>query len=204
MVGAVPASGGVLDSIARTWAAPRRAMASRTEAGLTEGRALADLMLACGLCFVASLPGARRDAVVLAGETAEPVAAVVAAHAFAWIAVAPLAAYGIAALVHLVARLFGAGGGFLPARTALFAAMLAGTPIALVLAILDVLVTSMPGLWPLVALVAYAGVAFWLWLFSAMVAEAEGFRGTGRVALVTLSIVAGLAGLVAVMRGAGG
>ncbi|MFT3972602.1 MAG: YIP1 family protein [Amaricoccus sp.] len=168
--------GGIVDAIARTWAGPRRAMAGRMAAGLSESRALADLMLACGLLFVASLPDARRAAAGLAGETGDPFAAAVAAHLFAWVALAPLAAYGVAALAHLVARLFGARGGFLPARSALFAALLAGTPVALGLALLGVLGDAVPALLPVVRLVGYAGVAAWLWLAGASLLEAEGFR----------------------------
>lgn len=192
---------GIVDGIVRTWAAPRRAMAERMAAGLTESWALADLMLACGLLFVASLPGARREAAALAGATGEPMVAAVAAHAFAWIAVAPLAAYGIAALIHLVARVFGAPAGFLPARTALFAAMLAGTPIALGMALLNVLVDAVPGLLPVVGLLGYASLAGWIWLFSASLAEAEGFRATSRVIAVMLAVVVGVSAAVALVTG---
>lgn len=195
---------GILDGIVRTWAAPRRAMAERMAAGLSESRALADLLLACGLLFVASLPGARRGAETLEGATSEPMAAAVAAHAFAWIAVAPLAAYGVAALVHLVARAFGAPAGFVRARTALFASMLAGTPVALGMALLGVLVDAVPGLLPVVGLLGYAGLAAWLWLFAASLAEAEGFRATSRVMAVALAVVVGVAGLAALLTGAAG
>lgn len=196
---------GVVDAIARTWAAPRRAMAERMAAGLSESRALGELAIACGLLFVASLPGARREAAALAGATGEPMVAAVAAHLFAWVAVAPLAAYGVAAVVHLVARLFGARrAGFLPARAALFAAMLAGTPMALGLALLGVAAEAAPALLPLTTLLGYAGVAAWLWLFSASLAEAEGFRSTGRVAAVTLAMAAAVAGLAAMLAGGGG
>lgn len=198
------AQGGVVDTIARTWAGPRRAMAARVAAGLSESRALADLAVACGLFFVASLPGAVRGAATLAGETSEPLAAAIAAHLFAWIAVAPLAAYGLAAVVHLAARAFGArAASFLPARTALFAAMLAGAPVALGLALLGVAAEAVPALLPVTGLLGYAGVAAWLWLFSASLAEAEGFRATGRVVAVTFAVVAATAGLAALLGGGG-
>ena len=179
-------------------------MAVRIAAGLTESRALADLAVACGLFFVASLPGARREAAALAGETSDPLAAVIAAHLFAWVAVAPLAAYGLAAVAHLAARPFGArAAGFLPARTALFAATLAGAPLALGLALLGVAAEAVPALLPVVGLLGYASVAAWLWVFSASLAEAEGFRATGRVAAVTFAVVAATVGLAALL-GSGG
>lgn len=178
-------------------------MAARLAAGLSESRALADLMLACALFFVASLPGARREAAALAGQTGDPLAAAVAAHAFGWIAIAPLAAYAAAAVVHLVARAFGSDRGFLPARTALFAALLAGTPLALALSLAGVAAEASPGLLPLVTLLGYAGAAAWLWMFSASLAEAEGFPATGRVVAVALALTAGIAGLARLATGGG-
>lgn len=196
----VARGGGVLDAIGRAWRDPRGAMAARRAAGLSEARALADLMLACALLFVASLPGARREAALIAGQTADPFVAAVAAHAFGWVAVAPLLAYGLAAAVHLLARPFGARGGFLPARTALFAAMLAGTPLALGLSLVGAVVA--PARLPLVGLLGYAGAVGWLWMFSGLLAEAEGFASRRRVAAVTLAVLAG-AGLAAMVAGAG-
>lgn len=195
------ARGGVVDGIARAWRDPRGAMAARMAAGLSESRALADLMLACALLFVASLPDARREAALIAGQTDDPFVAAVAAHAFGWIAVAPLLAYGLAAVVHLLARPFGARGGFLPARTALFAAMLAGTPLALALALVGAV--AAPRQLPLVGLLGYAGAAGWLWMFSGLLAEAEGFPSRRRVAAVTLAVLAGAGIAALVATGAG-
>ena len=53
VVDAAVKGGGVVDAIARTWRDPRGVMAARVAAGLTESRALADLMVACALFFVA-------------------------------------------------------------------------------------------------------------------------------------------------------
>ena len=118
-------------------------------------------------------------------------------------ALAPLLAYGLAALVHLAARAFGARGGFLAARAALFWSALAGgaggarrwrwsgsRPRRL-----DRAAVAWLG-W-----LGYAGLAFWLWLFAASLAEAEGFAATGRVAAVVAAAFAGIGGLLALAAG---
>jgi hypothetical protein len=125
---------GLVDAIWHGWRDPRGAMARQVAAGLSEPRALVHLMLACGLYFVASLPNAVREARALA----VPDEGAIAAHLFAWIAVAPLLAYALAALVHLAALAFGARGGFLAARAALFWSALLAAPVALALAVIGV------------------------------------------------------------------
>jgi hypothetical protein len=135
-------------------------------------------MLACGLFFVASLPGAVRQAL----DISEPVEGVVAARLFAWLAVAPLAAYGLAAALHLVARPFGGRAGFRGARTALFWWALLLAPLTLAVAVLGAAVEVLaPRLLPLASWLGYAVLAFALWLLASTLAEAEGFASTGRV-----------------------
>jgi Yip1 domain len=191
---------GLVDAIARGWRDPRAAMAREVGRGLTEARALMHLMLACALLFVASLPNALREARAL--EIGDPVEGAIAAHLFGYLALAPLLAYALAALVHLAARAFGGRGGFLGARSALFWSMLLVAPVAIGLALLGVAGEvaagrQLPWLRPL----GYAALAFWLWLFAASLAEAEGFAATGRVAAVVVAGIAGLAGVLGVLAG---
>lgn len=195
-------SEGLVDAIWRGWRHPRAAMARQVAAGLSEPRALFQLMLACGLFFVASLPNAIREARGL--EIDDPVQGAIAAHLFGWLAVAPLLAYGLAAIVHLVARAFGGSGGFIAARAVLFWSALLVAPVALGLALLGAgIEATAPAALPLAALLGYAGLAFWLWLFAASLAEAEGFVATTRVAAVVAATLAALAGLVGLLaRGA--
>jgi hypothetical protein len=156
-------------------------MAREIALGPSEGRALVHLMLACGLYFVASLPGAVRQAL----DIAEPVEGLVAARLFAWLAVAPLAAYGLAAALHLVARSFGGAAGFRGARAAVFWWALLVAPLTLALALLGAgLEVAAPGLLPLTPWLGYAVLAFALWLLASALAEAEGFASTGRVVAV--------------------
>lgn len=193
---------GLIDAIWRGWRDPRGAMAEELARGPNEVRALLHLMLACALLFVASLPGAAREARALAIE--DPLAGAIAAHLFGYLAVAPLLFYGLAALVHLAARAFGARGGFARARAALFFSLLLAAPLALVLAAVGVAAELRPALLPWAAWLGYAGLAFWLWLFAACLAEAEGFAATGRVAAAVAASFAGVAGLLALVSGRGG
>jgi hypothetical protein len=186
-------SEGVVAAIARAYRDPRGAMARRLSGGPDEGRALFDLFLACGLGFVASLPAALRAAQRLDIPDAQTGA--IAAHLFGYLFVAPLLAYGLAALVHLAARAAGGRGGFAEARAAVFWSLLLAAPLALALALAGVAVEAAddPRLLRLLDVLGYAGAAFWLWLFAASLAEAEGFAATGRVAAVLAALALGAA-----------
>lgn len=189
---------GLVAAIRHAWRDPRGAMARQIAGGLSERRALVHLFLACGLGFLASLPAAIRSARAIATE--DPVAAAIAAHLFGYFFVAPLLFYGLAALVHLAARGFGARGGFLAARAALFWSALLGAPVAMALAVLGVLAeATAPRLLPLIAFLGYAGFGFWVWLLAASLAEAERFAATGRVAAVVGAAFAGIALSVTVL-----
>lgn len=194
-------SRGVVAAMARAYRDPRGAMAEQVARGLSEPRALVHLFLACFLGLVASLPQALRQARTI--DAPDPVTAAVTAHLFGYVFVAPLLAYGLAALVHLAARAFGARGGFLPARAATFWALLLAGPIALAIALAGA-GAEMAGLprSPWLPLLGHAGLAGWLWLFAATLAEAEGLRA-GRVAAVVALVAAGLALALGAMARAG-
>jgi hypothetical protein len=192
---------GLVDAMARAYGDPRGAMSAQLAQGPNEPRALFHLMLAAGLFFVASLPNAIREARSLAVDDA--LSGVIAAHLFGYLFVAPLIAYGMAALVHLLARSFGGTGGFLSARAAVFWAALLGAPIALALALIGVGAEVATGRERLLSLdvLGYASLGFWLWLFAASLAEAEGFSATRRVALAVGLAFGALAALLAVLSG---
>lgn len=194
-----PARVGLVTTMARAYRRPRAVMAELV-AEATEGRALAWLFLACALGFVASVPEALRRARGLGIE--DPVAGAVAAHLFAYLFVAPLVAYGLAALAHLVARAFGAGPGFLKARVALFWSLLLAAPLGLAL-VAGRVVAERLGIPTLLAPVAWAALGLWLWLFAAGFAEAEGFGATWRVGVTTALVFAMVAVSLAMLaRGA--
>lgn len=192
--------GGLVDAVAGAYRDPRGAMARQMAGGPREPRALFHLMLAAGLLFVASLPNAIREAGGL--EIEDALSAAIAAHLFGYVFLLPLIAYAGAGLVHLVALGFGARGGFAGARAAVFWAMLLGGPIALGLALLGAGAEAATGRGqlPWVELLGYAGLGFWLWLFAASLAEAEGFT-TRRVVLAVGLGFAGVAAVLAVLSG---
>lgn len=191
---------GLVDAIWRAWRDPRRAMADEIARGLSEPRALAQLVAACVLLFVASVPNAIREARALTVD--DPVGATVTAHLFGWVAVAPLIAYGLAALVHLAARAFGARGSFLAARAALFWSALAGAPVALGVALVGVAAEAAgQGGAAWLGGLRLVALGFWTWLFAASLAEAEGFTATVRVAAVVVATFAGIGGLLALAAG---
>jgi hypothetical protein len=146
---------------------------------------------------------AVRTSTVLSVE--EPVSAAVSAHLFAWGAVAPLAGYGLAALVHLAARAFGGRGGFLGARAALFWSGLAVSPAVLAIGVAGAFAASLTGrVVPQVAWLAYPALALWVWIFAASLAETEGFASTWRVAavvVVALAIVVAMVEFAAARNG---
>ncbi len=185
--------------IARSWRHPRQVMAELMETGPNEARSLFHLFLACVLLLVASLPNAMRIATRIDAD--DPLTGAVSAHLFGWLFVAPLLFYCLAALMHLVARMFRGRAGFAGARAALFWSALAGAPLALATALAGVVEQAATGLvrGPLSGFLGYAALAFWVWLLASAIAEAEAFRTTSRVlaamVLVFVAMAGGLAGL---------
>jgi hypothetical protein len=95
--------------------------------GKREDRALVFLIGACLMIFVAQWPRIAREA-HLAPEGAAPLDARLSITFFTMLMIWPLMAYGLAALSHLVARLFRGRGSWYSARLALFWSLLATTP----------------------------------------------------------------------------
>jgi hypothetical protein len=113
--------------IVATWRRPRAVMRRLLSQGRREDRALAFLIGACLLIFVAQWPRISREA-YLSGDAGPPLEAQLAITFFAMLMIWPLLAYALAALSHLVARLLGGRGSHYAARLALFWALLASTP----------------------------------------------------------------------------
>lgn len=172
---------GFAGSVWRAYRHPRDAMAAATAheqvefAERREAPGLVELMAACAMGFVASLPAARVTAAGLDVPDAWP--GVVSAHLFGYMFLLPLIIHGLAALAHLAARPFGARGGFAGARRAVFRAAVLAGPLALALAglRLGAAALGLAGLGPWIDGLGVALFAWWLWLFAASFAEAEGF-----------------------------
>jgi hypothetical protein len=173
-------AGRLAGAVAHAWRDPRGAMARQVSAGLSESRALAHLLLACALLWLASVPQAMRAAGAI--DVDDPLSAALAAHLFGYLVVAPLMFYGLAVPVHLAARALGGRGGFLGARSALFWSLLVGAPLALLLALLAVAAPGVPWVAGAAPWFAGAALAFWFWLLASAVAEVEGIRRAGSLA----------------------
>lgn len=116
----------LVGDIARTYRAPREAVARRLQGAPREERALAVLLGACGLMFLAQWPRLVRDAGAGQGPGLE---AMLAGALMGWMFLAPLAFYIVAALVHLLMRVSGAGGSAYGARVATFWSLIAAAPL---------------------------------------------------------------------------
>lgn len=159
----------VTREILATWRGPRAALRRQLQAGQREDRALAYLMLACFLIFVAQWPRLVREAHF---DTSVPLEARLGAALFGWMALAPLFFYGIAAFSHLFARMLGGQGSYFGARMALFWALLAISPAWLIYGLMAGFVASGAVLNIVASVLTVAFFA--IWMLSLAEAEALG------------------------------
>jgi hypothetical protein len=117
----------VTTDIVATWRRPGAVMRRLLSMGRREDRALAILIAACLIIFVAQWPRLSREA-YLAAEGGPPLEAVMAITFFSMLMIWPLLAYALAGLTHLVARGLGGRGTWYSARLALFWSLLATSP----------------------------------------------------------------------------
>ena len=94
--------------------------------GHREDRAIAILMAACVLIFIAQWPRLAREAHF---DEAQTFQALMAGALMGWVFIAPLMMYALAALTHLILRPFGGQGTWFRSRLALFWALLAASPL---------------------------------------------------------------------------
>lgn len=124
----------VTNDIVRTWRRPRAVIRDLLAQGRREDRAIVFLMVSCFLIFVAQWPRLRR---VAEGFEPSPFPAdmnfegMMTYTFFGAVIILPLFMYGLAALSHLVAKLFGGKGSWYSARLALFWTLLAMSPLFL-------------------------------------------------------------------------
>lgn len=143
--------------IAATYRRPGTVVRRLAEAGPREDRALAILMGACVILFVAQWPRLSREA-HLSGQD---INGLMAGALAGWILFAPLGFYLLAWLIHLLARLFRGQGPSFNARIAVFWGLLAATPLAL----LNGLVAGFVGPGPALTLVGVLWVVVLLWFW---------------------------------------
>lgn len=167
----------VTADIARSYLRPGAVIRRRLADGPREDRALAILMAASVLSFVAGLPAHRRAAFLGEGPPFDEAAA---GALVGGLVIAPLMFYAIAATSHVVARALGGRGTWYGARLALFWALLAASPVLL----LRGLVLGLIGPGPEATLVSVLAAAAFLfiWLRGLWAAETSTPRPQGEVA----------------------
>lgn len=144
---------------------PRMVMRRLLELGQREDRALAMLMAACFVMFLAQMPFRSRQSHLDGSDLTD----LLQNDLFAMIFVLPLLAYGIAAIAHLVTKVFGGKGDFYRARLALFWALLASTP----LIVLSGLTKGFIGEGTENTIVGAIWFAVFLWIWISSMWEAE-------------------------------
>jgi hypothetical protein len=124
-------------------------------------------MLACGLIFVAQWPRLSREAHL----TEQPLEMLMGGALLAWIFIAPLLLYGLAALSILALRLAGQAPRPFAARLGLFWALFAAAPLWLV----HGLVAGFVGPGPVLTVLGAGAFAAFLWFWwSGLRAACEG------------------------------
>lgn len=153
----------VTTDILQSWVHPRRVFRRRLGDAPREDRALAVLMAACGLMFVARWPALAREAQLSAGQPDAPeLQALLGINLFALIFMAPVIFYALAGLGHLVARALGGQGNGFASRMALFWALLAVAPLMLLQGLVAGFVGPGHALTATGALVGFGFLALWL------------------------------------------
>ena len=158
----------VIGDILQAWTDPKGLIRAKTILP-REDRALATVMGACLLLFVAEWPSMARAAAL---DPSVPMEARIGGGLMAVIFVMPLVMYGVAWASRLVAGVFGGKGSSYSARMALFMALLAMTPLALISGLAKGL--QGPGFAAnLTGAAALAGF-LWMWLAMLWTVEREG------------------------------
>lgn len=155
----------VTRNIRATYRNPGKVMRGLLSLGPREDRALAYLMAGCLIVFISQMPKLAREAHIEGTE----LNMLLGASLLAWIFIAPLMLYCIAALSHLVAKLFRGQGSYYGARLALFWALLAASPLML----LNGLVAGFigPGLELQIVGLVWFTLFFWFWIGGLIAAE---------------------------------
>lgn len=156
----------VTEEILATWRRPRDILRARLDGGVREDRALAILMGACCLMFVAQWPLLSRAATL---DPSVPLDARIGGALMATMFILPVVLYGVALVSHLIARMLGGRGTYYGARLALFWSLLCVSPLFL----LNGLVVGFLGQGTQATVVGLIVLAAFLWLWITLLVEAE-------------------------------
>ena len=124
----------VTNDIFRTWRRPRAVIRKILDQGQREDRAIAYVLVACLLIFIAQWPRLRRIADGYEPSPWPPdvnFEGMMTYSFYSLVIILPLFLYLVAALSRLVAKLFGGKGSWYSARIAFFWTLLATSPLVL-------------------------------------------------------------------------
>jgi succinate dehydrogenase/fumarate reductase cytochrome b subunit len=130
----------ISNDVFRAWVRPRAVMRRLLDAGERENRALAILMAGCLLIFVAQWPRLVRlsEGIDLpAGAEVQELSQLIAYSLVSWLIVWPLIFYIAAGITRILARVVKGKGSGYGARLAMFWAVLASSPAALLYGLLE-------------------------------------------------------------------
>lgn len=144
--------------IARTYRAPREVVRRRMAGPAREDRALAILMAACVLIFVAQWPRLSREAYL---DGTIGLDQLMAGALMGWIIFAPLFFYVLAFVAHMGLKLAGSAASGYQSRIVLFWALLAASPLWLLTGLTAGFVGEGPALSIVGLLALTAFLVFW-------------------------------------------
>lgn len=155
----------ITSDIVATYRGPGAVVRRLLARGQREDRALAILMAGCLLVFVSQWPPLARQAHI-EGVELNPL---LGGALLAWVMIAPILMYALAAGSHLLAKALGGKGSFYGARLALFWALLAVSPLFLLNGLLAGFVGPGPG--PKAVEFLSFALFLWFWLGGLFAAE---------------------------------
>lgn len=155
-------------------------------AGIGEERLLAYIAFACLAAFISVLPKVVRTGEAMADENATIM--LVSGQFVGFMIFGPLFFYGCAGLFHwIAATFFGGKGSYFDARLALFWSLVLGVPLMVIQALLGLAAGAFALDW----LPPYLGLVVtlvWLWIWTSLLAHAEGFSRLATFGFVLLVI----------------
>lgn len=156
----------ITDDIMATYRGPGRVIERFMRQGRNEVRALLFVLIGGLLVFIASAPFQAREAQI---DPDGPLAVRLYWSAFLWIFLLPLMMYGFAAVVWMMSKLARKRITGYAARLTLFWALLASTPVLLLLGLVAGMIG--PGAQLNVVVVIWLAVFGWFWLGGLIAAE---------------------------------
>lgn len=153
-------------NIAATYRGPGPVVARILSGDIREDRVLYFLIAACVVIFVAQAPYQSREAFL---DPTVPLQARLYWSAFLWIFIFPLLMYGVAGLIWVVSRVMPRPPTGYKIRVSLFWALLASTPVVLLLGLTAGFVG--PGLELKIVGIVWCAVFFWFWIGGSIAQE---------------------------------